>query len=81
MCARVCGSDLFLRWILAFAMTSLDARTGLQTGASAMFRPSLEKLTLIHRARHLGAGESDSLLIQAEGLLVAPELEDGVGAP
>lgn len=45
-----------------------------------MFRPSLEKLTLIHRARHLGAGESDSLLIQAEGLLVAPELEDGVGA-
>ena len=45
-----------------------------------MFRPSLEKHTLIHRALHLGAGESDGLLIQAEGMLVAPELEDGVGA-
>ena len=55
------------------AMSSLDARTG-------MFRPSLEKHTLIHRALHLGAGESDGLLIQAEGMLVAPELEDGVGA-
>jgi DNA-binding helix-hairpin-helix protein with protein kinase domain len=29
---------------------------------------------------HFGEGEPDGLLIQAEGLLVAPELEDGVCA-
>jgi len=28
----------------------------------------------------MGIGESDGLVIQADGLLVAPEIEDGVGA-